>query len=68
VIAVSGEPASVTSRPDGSWSYHFRSSQHVPPDPGPSVTVTATLSDGRRQSSSQHVQPRTTVVVPTFVF
>jgi hypothetical protein len=64
VVTVSGQPGQTLSRSDGHWSYFFRPGQS-----GINVTVTATLQDGRTQSSGAvPVQPRSTVVVDNFRF
>jgi hypothetical protein len=61
-VAVSGQPAPVRSRPDGSWSYYFPLSQQAT-----TVSVTASLPDGRAQTHPNiPVEPRATNVVPTF--
>jgi hypothetical protein len=63
-ITVAGQPAPIRSGPDGGWSCYFPLAQ--PPAAGP-VDVTASLPDGRSQTHpSIGVQPRSTVVVPTF--
>ena len=62
-VAVSGQPAPVRSRPDGSWSYYFPLAQQLTP----TVSVTASLPDGRSQTHPNiPVEPRATNVVPTF--
>lgn len=64
-VAVSGQPASVTSRLDGSWSYYFP----LPQSPPTVVSVTASLPDGRTQTCpTVQVHPRSTVLVPSFPF
>lgn len=61
-VAVSGQTAQVRSGLDGTWAFHF-----APDQPAATVTVTATLPDGRSQANPNiQVQPRSTVHVPTF--
>jgi hypothetical protein len=63
-IAVSGQQATITSRPDGGWAYYFGLNQ-----PDAVVSVTATLPDGASQTQNGiEVRHRATVMVPTFVF
>jgi hypothetical protein len=64
VIQVSGHPESTMAARDGRWFYYFRLNQAAD-----TVSITAILPDGRSQTQSNiQVQPRATVVVPTFRF
>jgi hypothetical protein len=64
IVRVSGYPGRTTTRRDGSWFYYFGLNQMVD-----TVSVTAVLPDGRSLTQSNvQVQPRATVVVPTFRF
>jgi hypothetical protein len=65
VVEVAGLDGQSITGKDGSWSYFFLLDQ--PPLPL-NVDVTATLPDGRSQAKPALVQPRATVVVPTFRF
>lgn len=63
-ITVSGQPGQSLSGEDGAWSYFLGVGQTPA-----SVDVTARLADGRRQTRSNvPVQPRATLVVPSFRF
>lgn len=63
-ITVTGAPGSARSRRDGGWQYVFPLNQ-APVN----ADVTALLPDGRSQPElNQPVQPRATVVVPSFRF
>ncbi|QUQ65644.1 hypothetical protein [Kutzneria sp. CA-103260] len=62
VVSVGGVAAGV--RADGVWAFYF-----PPTQPATTVTVTATLPDGRTQSATGvAVAPRTTTTVPDFSF
>ena len=62
-IQVSGQIEQVTSGTGGGWFYYFDLNQ-----PARIVTVTAVAPDGRRLTQSRiPVQPRSTVVVPSFL-
>lgn len=63
-LRVGGHPGGATTASDGSWFYFFGMDQ-----PATTVNVTAVLPDGRSLSASNvQVQPRATVVVPSFRF
>ncbi len=63
-VRVSGYPSHTMSSRDGSWFYHFGLNQSAD-----TVRVTVVLPDGRsRTQTNIQVQPRATVVVPTFRF
>jgi len=63
-VAVSGQPATTRTGPDGSWFYFFPVGQAAV-----NVDVTATVPDGASQlRPGVPVQPRATVVVPSFRF
>ncbi|MEU5262202.1 hypothetical protein [Amycolatopsis sp. NPDC021455] len=62
-VTVSGAPGTAGVRADGTWVFCF------PPDRAAgSVTVTATLPDGRSRTTTAAVTPRTTTTVPEFTF
>jgi hypothetical protein len=64
-IVVSGQPGSTTSDRIGNWFYYFNDLNQ----PATTVNVTVTLPDGRSLTQPNvQVQPRATVVVPTFRF
>jgi hypothetical protein len=64
VVDVAGAPGVAGVRADGVWAYYF-----PPTQPATTVTVTATLPDGRDQSvAGVAVTPRTTTTVPDFSF
>jgi hypothetical protein len=63
-IEVQGQPGQTKTSSDGSWLYYFGLSQ-----PAALLDVTARLPDGRTQTQNNlPVQPRATVIVPTFRF
>lgn len=63
-VQVQGFADLVTAGLDGGWFYYFDLNQAAA-----TVSVTATLPDGRSQTQiNQQVRPRATVVVPTFRF
>ena len=63
-VEVQGMPGVTTTESDGSWFYYFDVNQAAF-----AADVTARLPDGSAQTQvNQQVQPRATVVVPTFRF
>lgn len=65
-VVVTGQPGAATTRADGSWSFFLPPGQ---PPAAVGADVTATLRDGRSQTvPNVGIQPRATVVVPTFRF
>ena len=63
-ITVSGQATTVTTSPDGNWFFNFPLNQAAAV-----VSVTAQLASGANQTAAAiGVQPRATVVVPTFRF
>jgi hypothetical protein len=63
-VTVTGRPGTTSSRPDGSWSYHFPSDQQ-----DETVQLTAVLPDGRRQTRDDvAVTSRSTASVADFEF
>jgi hypothetical protein len=63
-ISVSGQATTVSTTRDGNWFFHFPLNQAAAV-----VSVTAQLSSGATQTAPAiGVQPRATVVVPTFRF
>lgn len=64
-VEVQGQPDQTMTGSDGSWFYYFGLNQPA----APAVDVTARLPDGRTQTQNNlPVQPRATVIVPTFRF
>jgi hypothetical protein len=63
-IQITGQLGEVISRADGSWFYYFDLNQ-----PARVVSVAAQSPDGRQLTQDRiAVQPRATVMVPSFLF
>ncbi|MBV9960428.1 MAG: carboxypeptidase regulatory-like domain-containing protein [Acidobacteria bacterium] len=63
-VEVQGQPGQVATASDGGWFYYFGVNQGAAP-----VDVNALLPDGQTLTENNiQVQPRATVVVPTFQF